>query len=81
MISVGNSAGKHYGTCKVHKENLLLRPIVSMINTPTYKFGKFIGTMIKPFIPKTHCVENNLEFLTKTERKKGYYCISFDVVS
>ena len=66
LISGGNSAGKLYGTCKVHKENIPLRPIVSMINTPTYKLVKFIDIMIKPYIPKTHCVENNLEF-KKTE--------------
>ena len=67
MISGGNSAGKRYGTCKVHKENLLLRPIVSMINTPTYKVAKFIEIIIKPYIPKTNCVKNNLELKKKTE--------------
>ena len=82
-ISGRNSAGKLYGTCKLHNESLPLRPIDSMINTPTYKVAKFIDTMIKPYIPKTPCVENNLE-LKKTrnqyEHKEGDYCISFGVV-
>ena len=40
--------------------------------------------MIKPYISKTHCVENNLELkkkLSQYEHMKGDYCISFDVVS
>ena len=61
-ISGGNSAGKRYGTCKLNNKSLPLRQIVSMLNTPTYKAAKFINAMIKPHIPKTHCVENNLEF-------------------
>ena len=52
MINGGNSAGKLYGTCKVHKENIPLRPIMLMINIPTYKPAKFKDTMIKPYIPK-----------------------------
>ena len=40
--------------------------------------------MIKPYIPKTCCVENNLDFLNilnQYEHKEGDYCISFDVIS
>ena len=50
-----------------------------MINIPTYKLAKFIDTIIKSHIPKTHCVENNREL--KKKHKEGHYCISFDVVS
>ena len=52
LISGRNSAGKLYGTCKIRIENLPLRPIVSMINTPTYKLAKSIDIIIKPYIPK-----------------------------
>ena len=84
LITGGNSPGKLYGTCKVHKKDHPLRPIVSMLNTPSYKLAKFIDKMIKPHIPKQYCVENNKEFLEKLsqyEHKDGDYCISFDVVS
>ena len=84
LIRCGNSTGKLYGTCKVHKEHLLLRPIISMLNTPSYKLAKYLDIIIKPHIPKHYCVENNREFLeklSKYERKDDDYCISFDVVS
>ena len=32
-----------------------------MINAPTYKAAKFIETMIKPYIQKNDCVENNFK--------------------
>ena len=84
-ISGRNSAGKLYGTCKLHKESPPSRPIVSMINTLTYKVAKFIDALIKPYIPKIHCVENNLELKKRNqqnqyEHKEGHYCISFGVV-
>ena len=66
-ISDGNAPGKLYGTCKLLNESLPLRWMVSMINTTSYKVAKFIDTMFKQYIPKTHCVENNLELKKKTE--------------
>ena len=84
LITGGNSTGKLYGTCKVHKTDYPLRPIVSMLNTPSYKLAKYLDVTIKHHIPKQYCVENNKEFLeklSKYERKDGDYCISFDVVS
>ena len=72
-ISGVNSAGKLYCTCKVYKESLPLRTITSMINTPNYKAAKFIDTMIKPYIQKTDCVENNLQI-----KKKHFVRIEFN---
>ena len=81
-ISGVNSAGKLYCTCKVYKESLPLRTITSMINTPTYKAAKFIDTMIKPYIQKTDCVENNLQKKMNQYKHNEYdYSKSFDVVS
>jgi len=33
---------------------MLLRTIVSMINTPEYKLAKFLASMIKLYIPKAY---------------------------
>ena len=75
---------KLYGTCKVLKEHYPLRPIVSMLNTPSYKLAKYLDIIIKPHIPKQYYVENNkvfLEKLCKYKCKDNNYCISFEVVS
>ena len=54
-----------------------------MINTPTFKVAKFIDTMIKPYIQKTDCAENNLELkkINQYEHNDCDYCISFDIES
>ena len=49
---VGSRPGVMYGSCKVHKANiencLPFRPILPTLNTPTYKFAKFLGLILKP---------------------------------
>ena len=51
LIPSGSSPGKLYGMAKVHKANVPLRPVVSMIGTPEYELSKFLDNFIKPYIP------------------------------
>ena len=49
---VGTRAGIMYGSCKVHKASAgncpPFRPILSALNTPTYKLPKFLVPILKP---------------------------------
>ena len=82
----GTSCGKLYGMAKVHKEGIPLRPVVSMVNTPTYHLAKYLDDVIKPYCPKAYNVESSYEFVSKL---KHYMCdnnsdshlVSFDVAS
>ena len=47
LITGGDSTGKLYGTCKVHKKDYSLRPIISMLNTPLYKLAKYLDITIE----------------------------------
>ena len=49
---VGTRPGVMYGSCKVHKASVgncpPFRPILSTLNTPTYKLAKFLVPILKP---------------------------------
>ena len=51
LIPNGSKPGKLYGMAKVHKPDIPLRRIASMISTPEYKLAKFLDGLIKPHIP------------------------------
>ena len=43
---------KYYGLPKIHKVDVPLRPIVSLINSPTYFLAKILYQELKTAIPK-----------------------------
>ena len=84
LVPVGCGPGKLYGTCKIHKPNNPLRPVVSMIRTPEYELAKYLDRLIKPNIPDKfmlYSTDNFLEKLNKFDVRPGDKSISFDVVS
>ena len=84
LIPNGSKPGKLYGMAKVHKPDIPLRPVVSMINTPEYKLAKFLDGLIKPHIPDRfllHSTEHFLDSLKDVPYSKKDNMVSFDVVS
>ena len=84
LISSGSQPGKLYGIAKVHKTNVPLRPVVSMVGTPEYKLAKYLDNLIKPHIPDTyllHSTENFIERLKECPCNNKNTMVSFDVVS
>jgi hypothetical protein len=53
---------KFYGLPKIHKENIPLRPIVSLPGSPTYNLSKYLSDILKPLIKSSphsaHSVNN-----------------------
>ena len=84
LIPSGSQPGKLYGIAKVHKTNVPLRPVVSMVGTPEYKLAKYVDNLIKSHIPNTYLLRSTENFI---ERLKECPCnnkntmVSFDVVS
>lgn len=74
-----------YGKPKIHKANAPLRPIVSMVDSPTYNLSKMFATIIKNVTGKTgRSVKNAYELKTEVKNitvPKGYILVSLDVVS
>ena len=78
----GGMPGKLYGTAKVHKASIPLRPVVSMINTPQYDLSKYLDNVLRPYLQNQHTVSSafqlteKLKTLTLTDTTD---IVSFDV--
>ena len=86
---VGSSRPRMYGLPKIHKANVPLRPILSMINAPQYELSKWLAELLKPVVKKysTHTIKdtfhfcNNIEQWATDQGSEEMYMCSFDVVS
>ena len=68
----------------MHKSDVPLRPVISMIGTPEYKLIKFLDDLMKPHIPDTYLLKSTQEFtdrLKETPFNNGNLMVSFDAVS
>ncbi|BHF72925.1 Histone-lysine N-methyltransferase setd1b [Sparganum proliferum] len=74
-----------YGLPKVHKPEVPLRPIVSLIGTPNYKISKWLFHKLHPFTRNCETsIENSTEFLKKLKGitvSSDEIMVSFDVAS
>ena len=79
------TTAKFYGLPKVHKENIPLRPIVSLPGSPTYELSKYLAMILHPLVKTSpHTINNANDFLTNIKNLKlepDEIMISFDVVS
>ena len=69
---------------KVHKANVPLRPVVSMIGTPEYELSKFLDNFIKLYISDRYLLKSTEHFMEKLKQfqfSKNQVMVSFDVVS
>ncbi len=58
------SSAKFYKLSKIHKENIPLRPIVSLPGSPTYKLSKHLAMILHPLVKtSTHTINNANAFL------------------
>ena len=83
-LTVGTSPGKLYGLAKVHKSDVPMRPVCSMINTPEHGFAKFLDNIIKSHIPDEFMLNSTNAFLDDINDFNFLSTdklVSFDVVS
>lgn len=75
-----------YGQPKLHKHGTPIRPVVSYIDTPTYKIAKFVNhfiTRIVEFKPR-YTVKNRIELINNINNinlNVDYEMVSFDVTN
>ena len=87
----GSAPSKFYGTAKIHKllltvsiEELLMRQIVSNVNTPTYQFAKHLAKLFSPLSQSDYTVNSTKHFIKQIKFDKiprRYQMMSFDVKS
>ena len=84
LRSVGAQPCKLYGLPKVHKSDVPMRPVLSMIKSAQYGIAKFLDSLLKPLISKEFECSDSFEFMdfiTKQNVEGSDFMVSFDVSS
>ena len=84
----GSQPGVLYGLCKVHKGVSAnggpppFRPILSAINTPSYKIAKFLVPMLSELTKNKYVSKDSFEFAKNVrEQNPEFFMASFDIDS
>ncbi|XP_023707533.1 uncharacterized protein LOC111864490 [Cryptotermes secundus] len=81
----GSRPPRLYGLPKIHKPDIPLRPIVSIIGSPTYRLAKHLAGLLSTYTGNgPHHISNSMEFVhTLDSLHVDPYdiMVSFDVVS
>ena len=83
---VGTRPDIMYGPCKVHKDIIdncpPFRPILSAINTPTYKLAKFLVPILKSLTSNEYTVKDSFAFAEEiVEQDSEFFMGSLDIDS
>ena len=83
---VGTRPGIMYGSCKVHKASVgncpPFRPILSALNTPTYKLAKFLVPILKSLTTNEFTVKDSFHFAEEiVDQQHDLFVGSLDVDS
>ena len=58
-----------HGSCKVHNKYVdgcpPIRPILSALQTPTYKLAKYLGPILEPLTNNKYTVKDSFNFATE----------------
>ena len=89
ICPVGSTRPRMYGLPKLHKQDVPLRPILSMINAPQHAMAKWLTEVLQPVLAKysERTVKDSFEFCTvlqgfKSERNVSQtFMCSFDIKS
>ena len=81
----GSAPGILYGVCKVHKrvpegEVPPFRPILSAINTPSYKLAKYLVPILAPLTSNEYVTKDSFHFAANIKKQNSkYFMTSYDV--
>ena len=65
-------------------DNLPLRPIISNVDTATYKTAKYLAQLLSPLAKSRYTLNSTKDFINKVKDIRipdGYTMVSFDVVN
>jgi hypothetical protein len=81
----GSCIPKLYGLPKTHKDGMPLRPILSMVNTPTHRLAQWLAQLLQPVrdAVSSFNVQDSFDFVNRVRSldiSNSFFC-SFDVTS
>ena len=83
----GSQRPQMYGLPKIHKPNVPLRPILSMIGSAQHELAKWLSAVLDPVLQKysKHCIKDSFtfaEFMQNLDIKdETSFMCSFDISS
>ena len=83
---VGTRPAIMHGSCKVHKKTIdgcpPFRPILSALQTPTYKLAKYLVPILEPLTTNKYAVKDSFKFATEiVEQDSNNFMGSLDIDS
>ena len=85
LLPRGSCLPRLYGLPKTHKENVPMRPILSMVGSPTHKLAQWLASLLDPVAQKLNkfSVPDSFTFVDRIRDTdlRGKFMCSFDVTS
>ena len=86
---VGTTRPRMYGVPKIHKPEVPLRPILSMVNAPQQELAKWLAEVLRPVVHKysKHTIRDSFEFCQNIDSFQNahntadMFMCSFDITS
>ena len=63
LAPTGSRPGILYGVPKIHKTDIPLRPILSVIGTHSYNLAKFLVSLLRPLSLSSYLINNSFTFI------------------
>ena len=80
---VGSIIPRLYGLPKIHKNDIPLRPILSMVNSAQHKLAKFINYQLEPVLKyySSYTLKDSFSFVDQIKdiQSNNTFIASFDV--
>ena len=81
-MACGSNPSRIFGLPKMHKPDVPLRPIVSVIGSYTYNLTKFMSEILKPLSHSQYEVKDSFTFSSELLSVTSIpYMCSYDIVS
>ena len=82
---VGSIRPRLYGVPKLHKKDIPLRPILSMVKSPQHQIARFLNKLLEPVLQhfSKYIVKDSFKFVDELKllKARGTFLSSFDVKS
>ena len=84
LFITASAPGQLYGTAKIHKPDVPLRPIVAAYHMPSYPLAKFVSPFIENIASNQYTIKNSYEFQQSIHNfttEPNSHMVSYDVTA
>ena len=84
LYASGTRPGILYGQPKIHKNNIPVRPVLTAIKTPAYKFSRFLIQFIEKYTHNEYTLKNSVQLIDELKDIQLHnesFMFSYDIQS